>query len=205
MECDHCGTCCLKGGPALHNDDLELIETGRLPITSLYTIRAGEVAYNNVDGCLIQLHAELIKIKSHVDSRACMFYDESDRACRIYENRPCECGKMECWNTAGIESLYSESRLTRKKVLKKMNWLQDLVDSHEEKCSYDEIKKLLKLREAGDQNSTKRLQEIINYDMHLRDLAIKKGEMPAEIFDFLMGRPLVVIVSQQFGIKINPS
>ena len=41
-ECRRCGTCCEKGGPALHGEDRPLVDRGQVPARCLFTIRAGE-------------------------------------------------------------------------------------------------------------------------------------------------------------------
>lgn len=47
-HCRRCGTCCEKGGPALHTDDRMLIENGHIPARYLFTIREGEPVVDNV-------------------------------------------------------------------------------------------------------------------------------------------------------------
>ncbi|MGD9193367.1 MAG: hypothetical protein PVH58_15695, partial [Desulfobacterales bacterium] len=62
-ECMRCGTCCEKGGPSFHHDDRMLIEKGIILSKNLYTIRRGELAYDNVQGCLRAVESDIIKIK----------------------------------------------------------------------------------------------------------------------------------------------
>jgi len=76
-ECQRCGACCKKGGPALHDEDRSIIEKGGIPLTALYTIREGELARDNVNGGVIRLPAEIIKIKSLEDSKTCMYFDDA--------------------------------------------------------------------------------------------------------------------------------
>ncbi len=62
--CHRCGTCCEKGGPALHHGDKALVEEGRIPAKYLFTIRKGEPAHDNVKGNTLFAQTDLIKIKS---------------------------------------------------------------------------------------------------------------------------------------------
>ncbi|MBC2714401.1 MAG: YkgJ family cysteine cluster protein [Desulfobacteraceae bacterium] len=202
-ECSRCGTCCLKGGPALHEADRQIIDNGILPLTSLYTIRKGELARDHINGGLVQLPAEILKIKSLKKSTTCMYFNEMDKQCSIYDHRPIECRTLECWNTRAIESMYSRNRLTRKMLLKKVGWLIELVETHESECGLDKIQHLVNDREAGDPGASIDLMQLINYDLHFRNLVMEKGKIALEMLDFLFGRPLSVIISTQFGVKID--
>lgn len=206
-ECIRCGTCCMKGGPALHGDDIKHIDSGIIPLTALYTIRKGELAYDNVNanGGLIRQMVEIIKIKSPTDSKTCMYFDDANKFCEIYDTRPIECRAMECWNTTKIENIYSKDRLNRNEILKNIAWLLELVIAHESKCSLDKIQAMVNAREAGDESGTSGLTELLNYDTHFRNLVIEKGNVPSDMLDFLFGRPLFLIIRQQFGVKIEKS
>ena len=78
-ECIRCGTCCKKGGPCFHIEDRMLIEKGKIPATFLYTIRKGELARDNVRGCLKPVDSDVVKIKSKIDSWACILFDEEKK------------------------------------------------------------------------------------------------------------------------------
>jgi len=202
-ECQRCGTCCKKGGPALHDEDKQIIDNGGIPLTSLYTIRKGELARDNVNGGLIRLKSEIIKIKSRPDAGACMYFNDAEASCHIYDHRPIECRTLECWNTQKIAAMYAQNRLTRLVVLKKIDWLKDLVQTHEAECSLDKIQALVNARESGDSRAASELSKTLNYDDHFRKLVIEKGNISSDMLDFLFGRPLFLIIKQQFGIKIN--
>ena len=204
-ECQRCGTCCMKGGPALHEDDLRHVDSGAIPLTSLYTIRKGELAYDNVNanGGLVCMPSEIVKIKSRTDSKTCMYFDDANKSCGIYDTRPIECRAMECWNTTGIENIYYKNRLDRNAVLKNISWLLELVTAHESKCSLDRIQAMVNAREAGDHNAASELSEMLNYDSHLRNLVVEKGGLSMEMADFLFGRSLADIIPRQFGVKVS--
>lgn len=203
-SCQRCGTCCSKGGPALHDPDIEQVESGRIPLSSLYTIRKGELARDNISGGLICVDNEIIKIKSIPDFQSCLYYDDESKACRIYDDRPFECRELECWDTGAIVRNYSKNRLTRKKVLKDIQWILEIVDTHEARCSFEEIRRFADLREKGDPKGAGRLQEIVNDDSQFRYLLTRKGNISSDMLDFLLGRPLAQTINRQFGIKVEP-
>ena len=134
-SCLRCGTCCKKGGPALHHEDKQIIDSGDIGLSSLYTIRKGEFARDNVSGGLIRLTAEIIKIKNRPDDGACVYFNDPGVSCKIYDHRPLECRMLECWNTGPIEKIYAENRLARHVILEKNQWLIELVETHDRECA----------------------------------------------------------------------
>ncbi|RJP86602.1 MAG: YkgJ family cysteine cluster protein [Desulfobacteraceae bacterium] len=200
--CARCGVCCSKGGPALHDEDKDLVESGILPMASLYTIRKGELAHDNVVGGLIRLPSEIVKIKTRPGSPACMYFDETNKSCGNYDGRPIECRTLECWNTGAIESLYARSRLTRERVFANIPWLLELVITHEAECAIGIVQALVERRESADPDAGPRLSELVRYDLHYREILIQKGNLLSEMMDFLFGRPLADIISRQFKVKV---
>lgn len=202
-KCQRCGTCCKKGGPALHIEDQPIIDRGGIPVTSLFTLRKGERAFDNINGGMIRLTEEIIKIKSVPGAAVCMYFNEADMSCRIYDHRPVECRTLECWNTGKIKAIYAQTRLTRALMVQKITWLAELVQTHEDRCSLERIQDLVQDRASDDPAAASKLAEIINYDFHLRHLAAEKGGLPSEMADFLFGRPLAEIIPNQFGVNVR--
>ena len=119
--CIRCGTCCTKGGPGFHHADKALIEKGVIHSRYLYTIRKGELAYDNVMQCLAPVADDVIKLKGRDESWICIYYDEDQKACEIYDSRPLECRALQCWDTQPLEAIYDKNRLTRKDLVSR-NW-----------------------------------------------------------------------------------
>jgi Fe-S-cluster containining protein len=201
-HCSRCGTCCSKGGPALHEEDTILVESGRIPLASLYTIRQGELARDNVSGGLTHVDSEIIKIKSIPDTNTCVYYDDSLHACRIYDHRPVECRALECWDTDAIIQIYAKHRLDRKGLLTSIPWVVELIQTHETRCSFTEIRHFVALREQGDPCGAEGLQRIVNDDALFRDMLIEKGKISPDMLDFLLGRPFADTLQLDFGIKV---
>ena len=202
-KCKRCGTCCKKGGPSFHLEDKVLIEKGFILSRHLYTIREGELAYDNVMGSLQPVSTDTIKIKGQRDSWTCIFYEAQENRCKIYENRPVECRVLKCWNTADIEKIYSKNRLTRKDLISEVEGLWDLVEDHQKRCSYEEVKKFVGTLKGEKRNDAmERLIEMIRYDTQLRTLVKEKGGVDPEMLDFLFGRPLAKTI-ENYGLNIK--
>ena len=204
-SCRQCGTCCEKGGPALHQEDLPLVQKGVIPLNHLCTLRAGEMARDNVRGTLEPVPTDVIKIKGKNSSRACRYLDESQTLCTIYDHRPAECRTLQCWNTRAIEALYSKNRLDRKTILQNRPDFWDLAKEHQARCDYGQLKQLIgKLESVQKKAALKQLSEIIHYDRHIRTLLVEKTGLNPDICDFLFGRPLTTTLpGYDLNIKKN--
>lgn len=203
--CRRCGTCCLKGGPALHGVDLDLVRSGAIPLSCLYTIRPGEAVTDNVCGGLGVADADIIKIKSKTDAAACVFLDAADNSCRIYADRPLECREMACWDTESIRRVYAWDRLDRGRIIEEFSSLAELVAIHEAECNMALIARLIDLRKSGDTHAAADIAGRISYDADLRKHAVSGQPGVAGILDFLFGRPLCLIVPLQFGVPVRRS
>jgi Fe-S-cluster containining protein len=192
-ECRRCGTCCRKGGPALHLDDQKLVETGIIPLSDLFTIRQGEPALDNIDNTIAPAVTDIIMIKGLPDNRPqCRYYDYDTKGCRIYDRRPLECRALNCRDTREIERIYSLRRLTRRHLLSNVEGLWTLVQDHQSRCDYGcvaelaaDLKRPHTAREAAES-----LLELIRFDDELRILTAERSSIDSQILPFLFGRPL---------------
>lgn len=201
--CRRCGTCCEKGGPAFHREDRKLIEKGRIPSKYLYTIRKGELAFDNVQGCLAPAKSDIIKIKGQQGRWTCVFFDAIENACTIYNDRPLECRALKCWNPAELEQLYERNRLSREDLLTRVEGLRELVEDHQKRCDYNKIKMLIQdLDSPGVDKARKQLMEIIKFDAEIRKLVVEKAGVDPGMLDFVFGRPLTETLPG-YGIKIR--
>ncbi len=202
-SCRRCGTCCKKGGPALHLEDRVLVEEGHIPAQDLYTIRQGEPAFDNVKGLLQPAVTDIIKIKGQTSSWQCRFYQSHDRACRIYQYRPLECRALACSDTTAVENIYDQHRLTRKDLFSHIESLWDLIEDHQQRCDYEVIYSFQRLTDPTNRRQLqKKVLEIIGYDTHLRQLLVAKGQLAAEMLDLLFGRRLAITI-KGLGLKIG--
>ena len=201
-ECRRCGTCCKKGGPSFHRADKALIEKGVIHSKYLYTIRKGEMAYDNVRQCLEPVSSDIIKLKGKAESWTCILFDEKQNECTIYENRPIECRTLKCWDTKALEDLYARKRLKREDLIADIKGLWGIIKDHQARCNYETVQKLVNAinSETGGE-ARQKLAEIIQFDIEIRKLVVSRGGLDMEMLDFLFGRPLRQTL-KHFGLKM---
>ncbi|MEZ4565786.1 MAG: hypothetical protein R2860_02070 [Desulfobacterales bacterium] len=132
-----------------------------------------------------------------------MYLNDEKMACGIYDDRPVECRVLECWNTGPIQKMYGHNRLSRQELFAKTSWINDLILAHEEECTLEQVANLVDDRVADEPGAAAKLNEIINYDFHLRQVATEKGRLPPDMMDFLFGRPLADVIARQFRVKVR--
>ncbi len=203
-ECRRCGTCCKKGGPSFHHADKALIEKGVIHSKYLYTIRKGEMAYDNVKQCLDPVSSDGIKLKGKGDSWTCLLFDDKQNACTIYENRPIECRALKCWDTKALEDLYAKRHLKREDLIADIEGLWGIIKDHQARCNYETIQKLVNAinSDRGDE-ARQKLAEIIQFDIEIRKLVVSWSGLDMEMLDFLFGRPLKQTL-KNFGLYRFP-
>ncbi len=203
--CRRCGTCCRKGGPALHVQDIKLVRSGVIGLESLFTIRAGERVRDNVRNRVVPLAAEIIKIRGCGHTWTCVFYEGDERGCRVYDHRPLECRILACWNPSELERVYERGRITREDLIGSIQGLWDLVQTHEERCSQRKLAAMIaRLKTAPDPALTDAICRCIAYDRHLRRLTVEKSGISPALLDFLFGRPLQETV-KTYGFTVTES
>jgi Fe-S-cluster containining protein len=201
-ECRRCGTCCKKGGPSFHRADKALIEKGVIHSKYLYTIRQGEMAFDNVRQCLEPVSSDIIKLKGKGESWTCILFDEKQNECTIYENRPIECRALKCWDTKALEDLYTHKRLKREDLIADIEGLWGIIKDHQARCNYETIQKLaIAINSGRGGKARQKLAEIIQFDIEIRKLVVSRGGLDKEMLDFLFGRPLKQTL-KHFGLKM---
>lgn len=202
MTCRRCGTCCQKGGPALHLEDRHLVEAGEIPADCLFTIRPGELVRENVKDTVLPMTEEVIKIKGRDGRWSCMFYDRHHPGCGIYDHRPLECRALDCRDTRRIEAVYDTGRLTRSDLLSQVKGLWELIVDHDNRCGFDRLRDLVAQGRDGSQMKMETaILEILRYDAHLRQLTVETGGMDAAMLDFIFGRPLAQTIGM-LGLRL---
>lgn len=204
--CRQCGVCCRKGGPAFHLTDRHLIDGGKIPARDLFTIRAGEPAFDNVRGGLQPAATDLIKIKGKTGSWECVFLDGETRRCGIYAQRPAECRALQCRNPGELKKIYRQERLTRRDLLQQAEDIWALVADHQRRCDYALIFDLWGRGGSPPPPRAARQQliEIVSYDIQLRQLISEQEGMDGALTDFLFGRPLTQTLPP-LGIEVRPA
>ena len=200
-HCVRCGECCLAAGPTLQKTDLSLFFDHVIDGAHLYTIRKGELVRDNIDDVLKFTDLEITKLRDRGSGKGCVLYDDANKACTIYSNRPSQCRAFACWDDREFREVFSGPKADRKDMIRDSNLLR-LMFEHEKTCDYrviaDYIKQIRQQGEAAVDNILK----ILRYDHNIRSLTHKKlGIDPGEL-DLLYGRPLTETI-HMFGLKVK--
>ncbi|WP_285905635.1 YkgJ family cysteine cluster protein [Pseudodesulfovibrio pelocollis] len=188
--CKRCGDCCRSGGPALHRQDLPLIQDGTIPLADIVTLRAGERAYDQPSQSLKPLDSEILKLKGRDATWTCIYYSPEGRACGMYDSRPIECELLFCRDTAAITAMYDKERLARADLLPAGHPLLELVAEHDAKCAPQALEEAVKAARRGDAEAGAALKEMVVFDQEMRRLVAERSAMSRDITEFLFGRPL---------------
>ncbi|MGB2930274.1 MAG: YkgJ family cysteine cluster protein, partial [Desulfobacterales bacterium] len=165
-------------------------------------IREGELCYDNVKESILPATSDILKIKGQKDSLTCIFFNEKENECTIYDNRPLECRALKCWDTREIERIYSKNRLTRKDLISTIEGLWDLIGDHQKRCSYEKLTLFIDiLKKDKKDKALKGILDIIKYDAQIRELVVQKGGLDPEMTYFIFGRPITETI-RMYGIKV---
>lgn len=190
--CQRCGTCCLKGGPALHAADAVLFSgQDALDLSVIVTYRAGEPLHDQVQERVLALKHELLKLRSKPSSQACVFYEHKTRACGLYQRRPEECRVLSCRETSALAAMYDKDRLRRSDLLPGGHPILAVLAEHETLVPVARIAPLAECFRAGGQEAKDAEAELVR--MALADQAFRKNlashaGIGPEYHDFFFGR-----------------
>jgi Fe-S-cluster containining protein len=199
FSCQACGECCRKGGPLVHREDRILVDEGVLPPAALVTLRAGELARDDVRGELAPLPEEAIKLAGSGGLWSCLYLNAVSSACSIYAKRPAQCRALFCEDSSALAAMYEQGRLTRADVLPLLHpdWLP-LARAHEAECAWARLAPLA-LRAHRDVEAGQVLLEAVRFDHAFRELAAERAAVPADALPLLFGRPLGAMLAD-FGL-----
>ncbi len=200
-SCERCAACCTGGGPILRLADAHLVRTGAIESKDLYTVRKGELMFDRDTLKMVPVRTDLIKIKVNREDLTCVFLKEG-KTCDIYDTRPSECRAFKCWDPKEIEMKYDEDPLERADLLGDVKGLWDVIADHQERCSYDRMQELTdKLKDDRTGEVLAAINEIIAFDLSLRDTLVEKAGVKPDMLPFLLGRPFTETMVM-FNLKI---
>jgi Fe-S-cluster containining protein len=191
-ECQQCGTCCEKGGPALHEEDLALIRSSSLSIDDLITIRVGEIVLQPDTGRPESTDVELIKIQGRAGDWCCRFLQPAERTCAIYEQRPLACRLLQCWNPDDVLAISGKKLLSRFDIIDGSDPVLSLLKLYDQQFALPDMIEVT----AGLQSSSQRegtlskLHSMVEKDLLFRSLAVERFALPVARELFYFGRPL---------------
>jgi len=198
-QCIRCGTCCRKGGPVLHKQDLKILLEGHAGHQHLMTIRKGERAYNPVSERADPVPRELVKIIGRDADWTCIFFDEEQLSCSIYHHRFLECSLLQCWDPSQIIRVMGKNTLCRFDLINPGDPIREIIQTHESDCPFSEVENLLSALSTGSDKSEifKELAALVQKDNALRAYAIDELGMKKEHESFIFGRPLAQILEDR--------
>ena len=203
-QCKQCGTCCRKGGPALHQEDREILRTGQIELKHLVTIRKGEMAFSPLTDTPQAIDRELIKTAGSNSDWTCCFYNEQTSGCTIYESRPLECRLLQCWDTAPLEAVINKDTLSRTDIIESDDPILEFIKAHEQACPCSRVTSLAAglSKSAAGESILAELTELVRLDLQIRARAVTAFNIPVAVELFYFGRPVFVLLSP-YGIKIH--
>lgn len=168
-----------------------------LDLDCLVTLRAGEPAFDQPQGRIVLLAAEVVKLRGQGDSFACLFHDERNLACRIYGQRPVECRVLSCRDPEPLARMYDKDRLARSDLMPAGHPLLALIDEHDRRSSPRRLIALLRQLVGGPvEAALAELADLLGYDEAVRRLAGERAGLGPAALDFVFGRPLQAIAAQ---------
>jgi len=200
-ECQRCGTCCTKGGPALHSQDLDLIQSGYLKKSALITIRKGEFAHNPKTDKIQPVGCELVKIKGKGGEWSCLFYDEITLGCSIYHHRPFACTVLKCWDPKELLDLVEKDTLSRFDILEQSEPFYSYVVEYERLFPCPDMEEIARWTADDFKEKGETLKKRINDDLSFRNSLVRKKGLELNNELFLFGRPLFQLL-QPLGFSV---
>ncbi|MCD4717510.1 MAG: YkgJ family cysteine cluster protein [Desulfobacterales bacterium] len=199
-HCIRCGECCLSSSPTLQMADVSLVYDGLIEKSNIYAIRVGELVRDNVKGEMKVTDKEILKIREKENGRGCIYYDEEEKGCTMYEHRPIQCRALACWDESEFMRVYARPKLSRRDVINDRNLLR-LMAEHDKKCSYMELEKCVGQIEKEGEKAVKSILELLKFDYKIRLLIAERLNVVSAEMDFILGRPLTETINM-FGLKV---
>ena len=199
-HCIRCGECCLNSSPTLQVKDLPLVYEGRIKRGDLYTIRVGELVRDNIKGKLKVTDKEIIKVREREKGGGCIFYDDSKKACTIYEQRPIQCVALKCWDESEFLRVYAMPKAARRDIIRDKNLLR-LIDEHEKRCAYAQLDNCVKKIKSDGEKAVENILQILKFDHDIRCLIPERLSVDSDEMDLILGRPLTKTIAM-FGLKV---
>jgi Fe-S-cluster containining protein len=202
-QCQRCGTCCRQGGPALHDQDRDLLASGMLTTVELVSVRAGEPAHDPLQDAVMPAASEFIKIRGQGGSWSCTFFESEANSCRIYRQRPLECNLLFCRDTAPLAEVIGKYLLTRKQLLAANDQVLVLINRLEEECPYQRVNELLAETISADEQ-IEELTSLVRRDLAIRQAFLNHLPDREKEELFLFGRPLFLVLAP-YGFQLVES
>jgi len=196
-RCSRCGECCQSASPTLLLQDLPLFQQEILTWNDVYTLRPEELVSSRA-GRVEPLTGERLKLREIPGSRQCWFFQAAHNSCRIYENRPEQCRRQNCWSEPPPPPPPAEDQLlTRQHLFAGVPEIWELIRRHQERCDYGLVARALAEVGAGREEAGEALFEALHFDHYLRRMLIDEWELTPAATELLLGRPVTEFLKGQ--------
>jgi len=196
-RCKRCGQCCQQGGPALHGADLALLQSGQLTQEDLVTVRRGELALQPMAQTPEPVSSEFLKVSGKNGSWCCLFYNEAEKGCSRYGQRPVACGLLDCTNTGPLLAIAGKDLLTRFDCIATDDPLLPVVHEYEALCPCPALGEIARERQLGSLTPERleELSQLVQQDLAFRGRVTARFclSLGQELFYF--GRPLFQLLA----------
>jgi Fe-S-cluster containining protein len=200
-SCKRCGTCCLRGGPALHTEDRDLLVANHLVLAQLITVRKGEVVLWPGAATPAPTNVELVKLKGRGSDWCCFFYSKQAKECSIYAHRPLECRVFQCGAPEDLNRIIGHETLSRTDLIRSDDPVLEFILRQEMQCPANLIEDMAP-RAWTESAALLRLQELVQNDLIIRSEAMGRLSIAPELELFLFGRPYFIMLNP-FGFSIR--
>lgn len=190
-NCKRCGTCCQKGGPALHKEDADLL--AHIPMTDVVCLRRGEPAHDPRTDSLQPLPSELMKIKGKGRGWECVYFLAQDNACSIYGHRPLECRELFCGDNVAILRAMEAPTLSREDVVSVDSNLWACIEDHERTFQVSDALRLAREDVAAGRGIGATLDDLIRRECHYRRVLAERVKVEDRELWAYLGRPLWLV------------
>jgi len=177
-----------------------LIHGSAFKAGDLYTIRKGELVFDNLRERLMISDKEMIKIRER-DEGGCIHYDAVSRDCRVYENRPSQCAALKCWDRSEFDEVFSGAKLVRDDLVKDPV-LEGMIREHEKRCGYEAIDGLVRQIEFEGERAVADILTRLRFDFQIRPFVAEKLKIDPDHMDLYFGRPLIHTI-KMFGLEVR--
>ena len=199
-HCIRCGECCLRSSPSLQITDVPLVNESVIERSDLYSVRVGELVQDNIRDELKVTDTELIKVREKTSGGGCIFYDDAEKACTIYGDRPAQCRALTCWDESEFMRVHAEPKAGRKEIIHDRTLLR-LIDEHEKRCAYAQLERYVKKIERDGEAAVEKILQALKFDHDIRLLIPEKLGVDSDEMDLILGRPLAETIIM-FGLKV---
>jgi len=190
--CRRCGTCCRKGGPALHQGDEPRLAF--ISARNLVCLRPGEDVFDPRQDGLRPLEQDLLKIRGRGRGWECVYFRPEDNSCGIYTHRPRECRSLSCSDTSELFAVMDLRTLGRADLVNRPSALWDCIQEHEDRFPVASAMRLAREKSREQPARDSELERTILQERAFRQVLAERVQAGDEDLWAYLGRPLWLIL-----------